>query len=88
MRVYDRHLSIQNLTGANKSFALESIPHLATMLSHDLPAVVENSQIIVVSHRLSPAEWNTVKWSGNQRIIDVADVPALQDLPNYEGLYW
>jgi GDP-mannose 6-dehydrogenase len=88
VRVYDRHLAIQNLTGANKSFALQSIPHLATMLTDDLSAVVEKSDVVIVSHRLNDEEWTSVNWSAGQRIIDLANVPALQNLPNYQGIYW
>lgn len=88
VRVYDRHLAIQNLTGANKSFALQSIPHLATMLTDDLQSVVENSEVVIVSHRLDDEHWKTVNWSSGQRIIDLANVPALQHLTYYEGIYW
>jgi len=88
VRVFDRHLAIGNLTGANRSFALESIPHLATMLSDDLRSVIQESQVVIVSHRLTDEDWKTVAWSPEQRIIDLANVPALQSLPNYEGMYW
>jgi GDP-mannose 6-dehydrogenase len=88
VRVYDQHLAIQNLTGANKSFALQSIPHLATMLSDDLKSVVEGSDVVIVSHRLDESKWNSVRWNDEQRIIDLANVPALQNLRQYEGIYW
>lgn len=88
VRVYDRHLAIQNLTGANKSFALASIPHLSTMLSDDLQSVVAGTDVVIVSHRLSDDDWQPIKWSKNQRIIDLANVPALHKLPHYEGIYW
>jgi GDP-mannose 6-dehydrogenase len=88
VRVYDRHLAVHDMMGANKSFALQSIPHLADMLSHDLRSVVENSQVIVVNHRLTDDDWKSVNWSAVQRVIDLANVPALQRLPCYSGIYW
>ncbi len=88
VRIYDRHLAVQNLTGANKSFALQSIPHLATMLADDLRSVTKNSEVLIVSHRLTDDAWKSIDWSAAPRIIDLANVPALQQMPYYEGLYW
>lgn len=36
VKIYDEHLAPDQLTGANKSFALQSIPHLADLLSKNL----------------------------------------------------
>ena len=58
------------------------------MLTDDLRSVVENSSVVIVSHRLSDDLWKTVDWTPGQRIVDLANVPALQRLPNYEGIYW
>jgi GDP-mannose 6-dehydrogenase len=88
IRIYDEHLSVQNMVGANLSFALQSIPHLAELLTHDLQAVVNSSRILVVSHRLSPQRWSEIKWKPDLRVIDLANVESLRNAPQYEGLYW
>lgn len=88
LRIYDQHLSLQSLTGANRSFALQSIPHLAELLTDDLNAVVANAEVLVVCHRLDEAHWRGVDWPEEQRIIDLAGVEALKDRPGYEGVYW
>lgn len=88
VRIYDQHLAVQSLVGANLSFALESIPHLAELLSDDLAAVIHDSDVIVVAHRLSPEKWSMIKWRDDQRIIDLANVSSLHKKPNYDGLYW
>ena len=62
VRVYDQHLAVQSLVGANKSFALQSIPHLADMLSDDLNGVINDSDVVVVAHRLTPDAWSAVQW--------------------------
>ncbi len=88
VKIYDAHLSVQSLVGANRSFALMSIPHLAELLSNDLQAVIDESDIVLVTHRLTPEQWGKVKWRDNHRVFDLAKVDALRDAPNYEGLYW
>lgn len=87
VRIYDQHLAVAQMVGSNLSFALGSIPHLAELLSDDLDQVIAGSDLVVVAHRLSPEQWGRVAWNG-QRVIDTIRVPALENLPNYEGLYW
>lgn len=88
VRIYDGHLSLQHMMGANLSFALESIPHLADMLTDDLQTVIDAADLLVVSHRLTPALWAEVKWKPSIRVIDLMNVEALREAPDYEGLYW
>ena len=88
VQVYDHHLSVSTLVGRNRSFALNAIPHLAEMIVADLQKVVDDSQLLIVSHRLKPELWRTVKWRAGQRIIDLVNIPELRDVPGYEGLYW
>ncbi len=87
VRIYDEHLAMQRLVGANLSFALQSIPHLAELLTDDLPQLVAQSDVVVLSHRLQPQCWEAVQWS-DQRVIDVMGIDAIREVPGYEGLYW
>jgi hypothetical protein len=75
------------MIGANLQFALDTIPHLADALTADLPGLVADSDVVIVSHRLTPEAWESVGWSG-QVILDVAGVKAIESVPNYCGLYW
>ena len=88
VRIYDAHLAADNLVGSNRSFALNSIPHLEDLLAHDLQAVVDFADILVVNHSLSPPVWESVQWRDGQRIIDLGNVSALANQPGYEGIYW
>ena len=88
LRIFDQHLSLQSLTGANRSFALQSIPHLADLLTHELSEVVATADVLIVNHRLDPAMWAHLPWRDNQRIVDLVGVDVLKDRPGYEGLYW
>jgi GDP-mannose 6-dehydrogenase len=88
VRIFDAYLAADNLVGSNRSFALNSIPHLEKLLSSDLQEVVDFADVIVINHRLSPEVWDSVSWRDDQRIIDIASVPELAKLPGYEGIYW
>ena len=88
VRIYDEHLSLPAMVGANLSFALLSIPHLAELLTSDLQAVVNDADVLAVSHRLTAETWNGITWTEQLRVIDLVNIPELLNAPNYEGLYW
>lgn len=88
LKIYDEHLSIQALVGANRSFAFSAIPHLAELMNDKLQDVVDAADVLIVSHRLKPATWQSVKFKPGQRVIDLINVPDLRKAPGYEGLYW
>lgn len=96
VKIYDAHLSLQSLVGANRSFALQSIPHLADLLTDDLQSVVDASDVLLVSHRLDDARWQGIHWpeawnaseTSDKKLIDLVNIPVLHDRPHYDGLYW
>lgn len=88
VKIYDKHLAVQKLVGANQNFALQSIPHLAELLVNDLPKLVEQSDVVLVSHRLKPEQWAACRFKPGQRVIDLVNIPELKRVPGYEGLYW
>jgi len=88
LSIYDEHLSLAQMVGSNRSFALAAIPHLKDLLSNDLNAVVRGSNVLVVNHRLSPESWQRVQIDSGNRIFDLVNVPELRSVQNYEGLYW
>lgn len=86
--IHDSDLSIETLTGANRQFALASIPHLAELLCANLEDVVTHAETLLVAHRLDPQQWGRVLPIEGRRIIDLVGVPSLEDQAGYEGLYW
>ncbi len=88
IRIYDEHLALQKLMGANRRFALSAIPHLEEMLSSNLQAVIDASDVLVVYHPLQPDTWSNVTVDPHMRVIDLARVAPLEKHPGYEGLHW
>ncbi|HET9325234.1 MAG TPA: nucleotide sugar dehydrogenase [Candidatus Eisenbacteria bacterium] len=88
VKIFDRHLSVQGLVGANRSFAFSMIPHLEDLMAQDLDDVTSWADVLVVSHRLEPTTWSSAKFRAGQRIIDLVNIPELRKVEGYEGLYW
>ncbi len=89
VKIYDEHLSVQALVGANRSFAFQMVPHLAELMTQNLAEVVAWADTLIVTHRLKPATWASVNFKPGQRVIDLMNIPDLRKAgKGYEGLYW
>ena len=86
--IYDRDLSLSSLVGANRSFALATIPHLAELLVTELNDLVGNSDLVVINHQLNKDAWGGSFFRKEQIIIDLVGVTALAGHSGYEGIYW
>jgi GDP-mannose 6-dehydrogenase len=89
VKIYDEHLSVQALVGANRSFAFQMVPHLAELMHTNLQDVVNWADLLIVTHRLKPQTWAGIDFKKGQRVLDLLNVPELRKAGDgYEGLYW
>ena len=90
VRIYDRHVQVARLMGANRSFIEREIPHLERLMVISPEAALSASKIAVIGH-VSPED-RPALLSGlsGHVVIDLAGMDALRTLPGvtYEGLCW
>ncbi len=51
VKIYDPHVSLARLMGANKDYIEREIPHLSRLMCSTAAELVESSEVVVVSHR-------------------------------------
>ena len=88
--VYDEHVQLGRLVGANKAFLEEEIPHIATLLRPRLEDVVHSSDVIVLANR-SPEFKNVPHLlEAGQILIDLTGVveESAAGRGGYEGIGW
>ena len=51
IKIYDQHVSLARLMGANKEYIEKEIPHLSKLMCGSAKELVEQSDVVVVSHR-------------------------------------
>lgn len=86
--IYDNELAVDELHGANRTFALSALPHLVDLVSNDLAGVVAGADVVVVSHSLDDEAWSSVELENDVAILDLCNVERLASHPNYQGIYW
>ena len=87
--VYDRNVSLANLTGANRAFIEQEIPHIGKLMRDSIQEVLSFSELIVIGNRGEEFKDALAELRDDQIVLDlvrISDVPP--DNPNYGGICW
>lgn len=88
--VYDEHVQLERLVGANKAFLEEEIPHIASLIRPRLEEVVQSSDVIVLANS-SPEFINVAHLlAADQVLVDLTGIAkrAGAGQGGYEGIGW
>lgn len=90
IRIYDPHVHVSQLTGANKEYILQKIPFIAQFITDDLSKVIGGSELIVVVNK-EPGVIEALEKSGaGKTIYDLANLgPSFTGSQGtYIGIAW
>lgn len=86
LSIYDKNVSVSNLTGTNREYINKHIPHLSAMISGDIDQVVQGADLIIITHKIDGVDKLIVNHP-EKFFIDLARVTH-RVFPNYEGICW
>jgi GDP-mannose 6-dehydrogenase len=90
LRIYDPSIHLPSLTGTNREYIEEHLPHLKRLLADTAGEVVEHAETCVVASRHSEVSRALAGASGRM-IIDLVRLPDTADLERnaeYHGVAW
>ena len=91
LKIYDKNVALAKLIGANKEYIERGIPHISSLMSDDIDAVVEHGGIIIIGNN-SPefTEMLNIAENGEKTIFDLVRINHVdgENLPGYEGIAW
>jgi GDP-mannose 6-dehydrogenase len=88
LRLYDRNVSLAALTGANRDYILNHIPHISRLMVDRMQDVTEFADVIVVGN--GSAEFREVPSSlrAGQVVVDFVHIADLTSGGSYDGICW
>lgn len=90
LAIFDRHVDMARLVGANRDYINREIPHLQRLLQPTPEATLAGAEIIVVGH-VGRDELAAIKaHHAGRRIIDLQGAAELESLEkaDYQGICW
>ena len=90
VRVYDEHLQLDKLTGANKAFLDKEIPHIASLMRPSIDELVAEVDVVVVTNN-SPAFQHVPRQIREEQVlIDLVGSNRCNGevRGTYEGICW
>lgn len=85
--IYDKNVNISKLSGTNKVYIDEHIPHLSELILDDLELIIEKSEAIIIAHHEPEFELINTKYP-DKHIIDLVKIQDGTSSGNYEGICW
>jgi GDP-mannose 6-dehydrogenase len=87
--LYDRHVTLARLFGANKAYIEREIPHISKLMRASVGEVLDSSDCIVLGNKAEEFTDIKSKLRDDQVVIDLVRMFDGSSLPqNYQGICW
>jgi GDP-mannose 6-dehydrogenase len=91
VRVWDPKVSMGQITGSNRQYIENVIPHIGSLLSTDFGKVVENAEVVIIGTKSVDQERLRASLSPEQHVIDLVNLERArrpQRSDRYRGICW
>jgi len=89
IKIFDRNVEFASLTGANRDYLLNHVPHISSLLVGDFDAVLKHGDTIVIGN--STKEFASIPSTigDSKLVIDLVRISSeLPRAENYTGIAW
>lgn len=89
MKLYDRNVNLAALTGANRDYILNHIPHISKLMVENMEDVMSFAEIIVIGNGAQEFKNVLNEVKPGQIVVDlVRIVPNKSEVGRYDGICW
>ncbi len=74
LRIYDRNVNIASISGANRDYILNKIPHISKLMMSTVDGVLEHADTILVGNRSNEFVDIAKKLKSHQSLIDYVNI--------------
>ncbi len=88
LAIHDSEVELTRLTGANRDFLSQKLPHINSLLVRSLPEVAARCPLLVVCKNAPEYRGLVSLLQPNHHLVDLVAALKGQPVPHYHGLYW
>jgi GDP-mannose 6-dehydrogenase len=89
--IWDPDVSLGKLSGANRQYIEEVLPHIGCLLCPELSQVVEMAEVVVIGNRSVKKKMIQVQLGPDKKVVDLVNLDKgsrPNGMPTYEGICW
>ncbi|MFT3781731.1 MAG: nucleotide sugar dehydrogenase [Nibricoccus sp.] len=90
LKIYDPHVHVSQLTGANRDYILKRIPFISRFLTDNLQETIDSAELLVVVNKAEGVEAAMKALPAGKTVYDIAGLrpSALGSGVKYSGISW
>jgi GDP-mannose 6-dehydrogenase len=88
LRLYDRNVNMAALTGANRDYILNHIPHISRLMVDSVQEVMDFAEVVVVGNGAPEFRAAVAAAREGQQVVDLVRVADRRSGDGYEGICW
>jgi GDP-mannose 6-dehydrogenase len=89
LRLYDKNVNLAALTGANRDYILNHIPHISKLMVESMEEVLDFAEVLVIGN--GAAEFKAIfeRLKPGQVVVDLVRISPNKSEPGrYDGICW
>jgi GDP-mannose 6-dehydrogenase len=88
LAIYDRHVSVAKLVGANKEYIEREIPHISKLMRNSVAEVLRDSDVVIIGNQAEEFRGVTERLRKDQQLIDLVRLFNRSSDETYQGICW
>ena len=88
LALYDRHVSVAKLVGANKEYIEREIPHISKLMRSSVEAVLADADVVIIGNRADEFRSVPEQLRTDQHVVDLVRMFDSPSNENYHGICW
>lgn len=89
IRLFDRNVQMASLTGANKDYILNAIPHISSLLVDNIETALGHAELVIIGNESEEFQDIGNRLGKEQMLLDLVRLSKVNGLGDrYDGINW
>jgi GDP-mannose 6-dehydrogenase len=88
LKLYDKNVHLAALTGANRDYILNHIPHISKLMVEDMQEVLDSAETIVIGNGSEEFKSVPENLKEGQVVVDLVRIGNGRSANQYDGICW
>ncbi len=89
IRLFDRNVQMASLTGANKDYILNAIPHISSLLVDNIETALGHAELVIIGNESEEFQDIGNRLGKEQMLLDLVRLSKVDGLGDrYDGINW